>query len=234
MPPKGDGLKPEQIAALEAWVKSGAPWPAPPVSPPRRSAAPPVVDDAAFLRRVYLDTVGVPPTEAEARASSPTRPPNKRAKLIDRLLGRRPRFADHWMGYWQDVLAENPSILKPSLNNSGPFRWFLYDALRDGKPLDRLVTELVLLRGGAAEGGSAGFGMAADNDAPLAAKGQVLGRRVPRHRAAVRPLPRFALPQHQAARPLRAGRDARAQAGHGAEDQHGARRVLREEGRASR
>src|SRR4029077_3278544 len=74
-----------------------------------------------------------------------------------------------------DVLAENPNILKPSLNNSGPFRWFLYDALRDGKPIDRMATELILLRGAKYEGGSAGFGMAADNDAPLAAKGQVIG-----------------------------------------------------------
>src|SRR5207302_10209317 len=42
-------------------------------------------------------------------------------------------------------------------------------------PLDRMVTELVMMRGSKVEGGSAGFSMAADNDAPLAAKGQVLG-----------------------------------------------------------
>ena len=29
------------------------------------------------------------------------------------------------MGYWQDVLAENPNILNPTLNNTGPFRWWL-------------------------------------------------------------------------------------------------------------
>ena len=46
--------------------------------------------------------------------------------------------------------------------------------MRDNKPLDRMVTELILMRGGAAEGGSAGFGMAAENDAPLAAKGHIV------------------------------------------------------------
>jgi cytochrome c553 len=172
MPPKGDGLSAEQIAAIDAWVKSGAPWPAAPVNA-EEVAAPPVLDDAAFLRRVSLDTIGVPLTEAETRAFLADSSPQKRVKLVDRLLAD-PRYADHWISYWLDVLAENPNILKPSLNNSGPFRWFLYDALRDNKPMDRLVTELLMLRGSKYEGGSAGFGMAADNDAPLAAKGQVL------------------------------------------------------------
>jgi mono/diheme cytochrome c family protein len=173
MPPKGDGLKPQQVAAIEAWIKSGAKWPAAPVAAEEVAAAP-IVGDAAFMRRAYLDTVGVPPTEAEARAFLADQASDKREKLIGRLVDDE-RFADAWMGYWQDVLAENPNILKPSLNNSGPFRWFLYESLRDRKPLDRMVSELVLLRGSKYEGGSAGFGMAADNDAPLAAKGQVIG-----------------------------------------------------------
>ncbi len=93
--------------------------------------------------------------------------------MIERLLSDD-RWADHWTSYWQDVLAENPSMLKPSLNNTGPFRFFLHEALRDNKPLDRMVTELLLLRGSEREGGSAGFGFAADNDAPFAAKGQIV------------------------------------------------------------
>lgn len=172
MPPTGDRLKPAQIAALEKWIAAGAKWPAPPI-PPASVALAPVIGDAAFLRRVYFDTVGVPPTEAEARAFLADTSPDKRARLADRLLAD-PRYADHWVSYWQDVLAENPSMLKPSLNNTGPFRFFLHEALRDGKPLDRLVTELILLRGSEREGGSAGFGLAADNDAPFAAKGHIV------------------------------------------------------------
>lgn len=173
MPPKGDGLPPAQIAILENWIKSGAAWPTAPIAA-ADVARPPAVTDAAFLRRISLDTIGVQPTEDDARAFLTDLSPDKRARLIGRLLADD-RFADHWVAYWQDVLAENPSILKPSLNNSGPFRWFLYDAIRDGKGLDRLVTELILMRGGKAEGGSAGFGVASDNDAPMAAKGQILG-----------------------------------------------------------
>lgn len=174
MPPKGEGLKPEQIAALEAWVKAGAPWPAPPI-PAEQVTPAPLVNDAAFLRRAHLDTVGVPPTEAQVRAFLADKSPDKRAKAIDKLLAD-PRWADHWVAYWQDVLAENPNMLKPSLNNSGPFRWFLHESFRDNKPFDRLVTELILLRGSEREGGAAGFGLAADNDAPFAAKGHVIGQ----------------------------------------------------------
>ena len=170
MPPKGEPLKPAETAAIAEWIRAGAPWPVAPVAAENLTDVP-VVGDSAFLRRVYLDTVGVPPTEAEARTF--LRAPD-RAALVDRLLAD-PRFADHWISYWQDVLAENPGLLKPSLNNSGPFRWFLYEALRDGKALDRTIYELVMMRGSRDEGGSAGFGRAADNDAPLAAKGQVLG-----------------------------------------------------------
>ncbi len=172
MPPKGHGLKPAEIATLTAWVKDGAAWPAPPITA-EEVAAPAVVGDAAFLRRVSLDTVGVPPSESDARAFLADTAPDKRTRAVERLLNDE-RWADHWTSYWQDVLAENPNMLKPSLNNTGPFRWFLHESLRDNKPLDRMVTELVLLRGSEREGGSAGFGFAADNDAPFAAKGQIV------------------------------------------------------------
>lgn len=172
MPPGAKGLKAEQIATLEAWIKAGAIWPAPPVAA-EEVAASPVLSDTAFLRRVFLDTVGVPPSEPEIRQFLADASPDKRGKIIDQLLADE-RWADHWMSYWQDILAENPTLLNASLNTTGPFRWFLYDALRDDKPLDRLVTELMLLRGSPHEGGSAGFGIAADNDAPFAAKGQIV------------------------------------------------------------
>src|SRR5581483_1740795 len=94
MPPKGDGLKPDQIAAVQQWIKAGAPWPATPVSP-QEVAKPALVSDAAFLRRAYLETVGIPAPETDAREFLADQRPDKRARLIDRLLAD-PRFADHW------------------------------------------------------------------------------------------------------------------------------------------
>lgn len=172
MPPAGDALPAAQIATLSAWIDAGAAWPSPPLDPALVTPAP-VVGDAAFIRRAFFDTVGVPPAERDVRAFLADSAPDKRTRLVDRLLADE-RFADHWISYWQDVLAENPSMLKPSLNNTGPFRWYLLEALRDRKPMDRLVTELIMLRGSEREGGTAGFGLAADNDAPFAAKGHII------------------------------------------------------------
>ncbi|MFN3159256.1 MAG: DUF1553 domain-containing protein [Rubinisphaera brasiliensis] len=172
MPPGGAGLSEEEIAVLEKWIADDASWPSTPVTAEDLKFAP-IASDAAFLRRVYLDTVGVVPTAAETEAFLQDRSSTKREAVIDRLL-KDERWADHWTSYWLDVLAENPTLINASLNTTGPFRWFVYESFRDNKPMDQFATELILMRGSRYEGGSAGFAIAANNDAPFAAKGQIL------------------------------------------------------------
>ncbi|MDP7205086.1 MAG: DUF1549 domain-containing protein, partial [Pirellulaceae bacterium] len=132
-----------------------------------------VIDDYDFLRRVTLDTVGVTPSLDEIQRMLSDRRKGRRDRVIDRLLDD-PRWADNWVGYWQDVLAENPGILKPKLNNTGPFRWWIYESFLDNKAMDQFVTELVMMEGSTYDGGPAGFAMATQNDVPMAAKAQVL------------------------------------------------------------
>jgi hypothetical protein len=163
--PLPDNIAPEQ--AVDYWIEQ-----------PYREAtgpAPSLLDDHAFLRRVYLDLVGVVPTSDEVRRFLSDPGADRRQRLIDRLLDD-PRWADPWVAYWQDVLAENPGILKPELNNTGPFRWWLYESFLDNKPLDRFATELALMQGGKFEGGPAGFALASQNDAPMAAKAHILAQ----------------------------------------------------------
>ena len=133
----------------------------------------PLCDDASFLRRVTLDIIGVIPTEREAAAFLTDTSRDKRAEAIERLLAS-PNWADHWTSYWQDVLAENPNILKGTLNNTGPFRWWIHEALLDNKPMDRFATELITMEGSANYGGPAGFAVATQNDLPMAAKAQIV------------------------------------------------------------
>lgn len=170
MPPKGNPLTKEEIAKLTTWIKEGANWPEMKVENVTLTA---LTDDLSFLRRVTLDTVGVVPTLSEIEAFTKDTSADKRAKTIDRLL-KDPRWADQWMGYWQDVLAENPNILNPTLNNTGPFRWWIYESLIDDKPMDLFVTELVSMKGSDRLGGPAGFAMASQNDVPMAAKGTIV------------------------------------------------------------
>ncbi len=134
-----------------------------------------LADDYSFLRRAALDVTGTIPSEAHIAEFQADQDPERRSRAIDRLLAE-PGWADNWMGYWQDVLAENPSLVKPKLNNSGPFRFWLHESLADNKPFDRFVTELIRMDGSRRFGGPAGFAMATQNDVPMAAKAQIIGR----------------------------------------------------------
>jgi hypothetical protein len=131
--------------------------------------------DAEFVRRVTIDVLGTIPSPEQFRAFQQDTSPGRRARYIDRLL-ESDRWADNWVGYWQDVLAENPNIVNPTLNNTGPFRWWIHESFLDNKPFDRFVTELIMMEGSAYYGGPAGFGMATQNDAPMAAKAHILGQ----------------------------------------------------------
>lgn len=131
------------------------------------------VDDLSFLRRVTLDTTGRIPTPEEIDRFLSEPAGDRRRLVIDRLL-EDPGWADHWVGYWQHVLAENPGLTKPTLNNSGPFRWFLYEAFLDNKSFDRIVTELISMEGGRQSGGPGGFALATNNDVPMAQKAHIV------------------------------------------------------------
>ncbi len=132
-------------------------------------------DDLAFLRRVTLDIIGTIPTPAQIAQFEADRRADRRARAIDRLLAD-PAWADNWVGYWQDVLAENPNIVNPTLNNTGPFRWWIHESFLDNKPFDRFASELIMMRGSAYYGGPAGFEIATENDAPMAAKAHIVGQ----------------------------------------------------------
>ena len=129
--------------------------------------------DAAFLRRATLDATGLPPSAEELAGFLADSSPDKRTRAVDRLLAG-PAWAHQWVPYWQDVLAENPAILKATLNNSGPFRWFLYDALRDNWPADRFATALIAMEGSVLNGGAGGFSTSSQNDLPMAHKAQIV------------------------------------------------------------
>lgn len=172
MPLGGDGPSEGEIQSIVDWIRDGALWPEKAIAPKSLEQSQ-SISDAAFLRRVSLDTIGLPPTESEAVAFLSDSSPDKRNRLIDRRLDDV-RVADHLVADWLDLLAENPTLLNTSLNSTGPFRFFLHDALVDRKPIDRMISELIMMRGDRHTGGSSGFGVAGENDSPLAAKAHIL------------------------------------------------------------
>jgi hypothetical protein len=66
--------------------------------------------DEVFLRRVYLDTLGVIPTLAETKSFLNDSRSDKRTALIDSLLSR-PEFAEHWAQKWSDLLRNEEKSL---------------------------------------------------------------------------------------------------------------------------
>ena len=134
-----------------------------------------LTSDLEFLRRVSLDTTGLIPTPSEIRAYLADPPAERRSRVIERLLAS-PSWADHWVSYWQDVLAENPGILKPDLNNTGPFRWWLHQSFTDNLPIDRMAAELIEMDGSLVQGAPAAFAQATLNDAPMAAKADIIAQ----------------------------------------------------------
>lgn len=122
--------------------------------------------DAVFVRRVYLDVLGLLPTSDEVRAFLADRSANKRAALIDRLLGRE-EFADYWAMLWSDTLrvkAEFPINLWP--NAAQCYHHWIRDAMHDGLPLDQFARELLTANGSNFRVGPANFWRATANRQP--------------------------------------------------------------------
>ncbi len=114
----------------------------------------PVCDDAAFIRRVTLDLLGLPPTADEARQFVNDPSTGKRSALINSLL-ERPEFADWWAMKWSDLLrVEEKTLDRKGVEN---FHGWLRDAFSTHKPLDQLVREVVAGRGSTYEVPPANF-----------------------------------------------------------------------------
>ncbi len=100
--------------------------------------------DSVFLRRAYLDTIGMVPAAGEVRAFLGDPRPDKRARLIDRLL-ERPEFADFWALKWADVLRNEEKVL--DRKGVQAFHHWIRQSIADGQPLNEFARELLAARG---------------------------------------------------------------------------------------
>jgi hypothetical protein len=113
-----------------------------------------LADDHVFVRRAFLDAVGILPTADEARAFVTDQRPNKRAALIDSLLAR-PEFAELWALKWSDVLRNEEKVLDSQ--GVEVFHRWIRNCMADGKPIDQFVRELVRATGSTYENPPANF-----------------------------------------------------------------------------
>lgn len=113
-----------------------------------------LADDATFLRRVHIDTIGTLPTAAETRAFLADRHPRKRSRLIARLL-ERDEYADYWAMRWADLLRMDTLRVTP-LGTVAATRW-LRRQFKENTPYDEWVRAVVTARGHTLAEGPAAF-----------------------------------------------------------------------------
>lgn len=116
--------------------------------------ASPRASDATFLRRAYLDTIGVLPTAAETRAFLEDVSPDKRDRVIDALLAR-PEFVDYWSYKWSDLLLLSGDRLRPKAIET--YYGWIRKSVEENKPWDVMVREIVTATGSTHENGAANF-----------------------------------------------------------------------------
>ncbi|MEW4567158.1 DUF1549 and DUF1553 domain-containing protein [Tautonia sp. JC769] len=104
----------------------------------------PPAPDHVFLRRAYLDTIGVLPTPDEARAFLDSDDPDKRARLVDSLLDR-PEFADFWALKWADLLRNEEKTMGPK--GVWAFQRWLRDQIAADVPLTDFAEALLTASG---------------------------------------------------------------------------------------
>ena len=108
----------------------------------------PLADDAMFLRRVYLDLIGVQPTPDELQAFVNDTRGDKRERTIDALF-ERSEFVDHWSLKWGDLLQNSRnSVSAPGMYL---FREFLRGAIAANMPLDEMARKIFTAQGGAVD-----------------------------------------------------------------------------------
>ncbi len=124
----------------------------------------PLCDDSTFIRRAFFDCLGSPPTREEVAAFLASDDPQKREKLIDRLLGLtgdpqqdiyNDQYAAWWTLKWSDLIRNNSS----ALGDQG--MWALHnwikESFRTNKPFDQFVRELITAKGSIYSNGPANY-----------------------------------------------------------------------------
>jgi len=115
-----------------------------------------LADDAAFLRRVYLDLTGLPPTaeqvlafvndKGDARA--------KRDAVIDQLVGSE-GYIEHWSNKWADMLMVNRKFLGDV--GAVAFRKWIRDRVSENRPYDQFAFDILTATGSNVENPPASY-----------------------------------------------------------------------------
>ncbi|MFP6584751.1 MAG: PSD1 and planctomycete cytochrome C domain-containing protein [Candidatus Hydrogenedentota bacterium] len=110
---------------------------------------PELVDDRQYIRRVYMDLIGLLPTTDAVNAFVVDKNRHKREVLVDVLLSDDRSYAEHWMTFWNDALRNDYKGTGYIDGGRKQITTWLYRALNKNKPYDVFARELIAPRGNA-------------------------------------------------------------------------------------
>jgi Protein of unknown function (DUF1549)/Protein of unknown function (DUF1553) len=115
-------------------------------------------DDAEFVRRVYLDTIGTLPTPDEVRTFLADTDSKKRSRLIDDLLNR-PEFVDYWALYFGDLLQNRKERDHDVRGTKGvrSFHEWIRKQIAEDRPWDQMAREVLTAKGNSEANPAVGY-----------------------------------------------------------------------------
>jgi len=114
--------------------------------------------DEAFIRRVFLDTIGTLPTPAETRSFLADKAADKRAKLIDSLLNR-PEYVDYWALQLADLFQNRRERDHDVRGTKGvrAFHAWLREQVAANRPWDELARSVLTATGASTDNPAVGY-----------------------------------------------------------------------------
>ena len=129
---------PESWGAIDDWV--AAKWQRMKIQPSE------LCSDEEFIRRLYLDLTGLPPSAVQVENFlGDNRPPRtKRDELIDQLVGNE-AFVEHWSNKWADLLQVNRKYL--GAEGALAFRHWIRDQVKSNRPYNEFAHDILTASG---------------------------------------------------------------------------------------
>jgi hypothetical protein len=134
-------------------------------------------EDHVFIRRVFIDTIGILPTEQEIDAFITNANTNKREVLIDALLQRQ-EFSRFWAQKWGDLLRVSTKLIGTASTHK--FNRWLEHSVSTNQPYDAFARDILLATGSTRQNPAGNFYRSAGDtsDAMETAAQVFLGTRI--------------------------------------------------------
>lgn len=101
------------------------------------------IDDRTYLRRIYLDILGLLPNPEELNRFSADSDPEKRVRIVEQLLAKDNEYATHWLTFWNDLLRNDYTGTGYITGGRYSISDWLYQSLESNKPYKQFVMELL-------------------------------------------------------------------------------------------